>query len=38
MEGVDIDEDTILAAKENVEINNVQDIVEIIHTKEVYVG
>lgn len=36
--GVDIDEDTILAAQHNVEINGVENVVEIIHTKEIYVG
>lgn len=35
---VDIDEDTLIAAKGNVERNLVSSVVEVIHTKTVYIG
>jgi ribosomal protein L11 methylase PrmA len=35
---VDIDEDTLLAARRNAEINGVSDKLDIVHTKLVYIG
>eukprot|EP01031_Cornospumella_fuschlensis_P026800 gene26800-32381_t len=35
---VDIDDDTLIAARRNVEINQVGSKVEVIHTKSVYIG
>ena len=36
--GVDIDEDSLSAAITNAKLNNVSNILEIIHTKTVYIG
>ena len=35
---VDIDEDTIKAAQMNAILNNVESILDVVHTKQVYVG
>ena len=35
---VDIDEETLKAAEQNAILNNVQDILDVVHTKYVYVG
>jgi ribosomal protein L11 methylase PrmA len=35
---VDIDEDTLIAARKNSIINGVQDIMDVVHTRIVYVG
>ena len=35
---VDIDEDTLTAARYNAQYNNVQDAIDVIHTKSVYIG
>jgi ribosomal protein L11 methyltransferase len=35
---VDIDEDTLIAAEMNGKINGVSDILDVVHTRSVYVG
>ena len=35
---VDVDEDSLRAARRNIAINNVDSIVEVIHTKYIYLG
>lgn len=35
---IDVDEDSLRAAKRNIAINSVENIVEVIHTKYIYLG
>lgn len=35
---IDIDEDTLIAANRNMQLNGVADVVEVLHTRMVYVG
>ena len=35
---VDVDEDSLRAAKTNIDINSVDGVVEVIHTKSIYLG
>ena len=35
---VDIDEDTLIAAEINGRINGVSDVLDVVHTRSVYVG
>lgn len=35
---IDVDEDSLSAARRNIAINNVESIVDVIHTKSIYLG